>query len=310
MVRRKTAVGALLSVVVLLLTAVPAHAAAPPTPLGLSVNGANGTGTSAVGVACGSGGQGDSWSYTYSATANPPAFTQTLPVTVGLNLDLHSDSGHTSAFLGPNTTVTLTNTRGTVTLGLTSGSCGQPTLAFNGTVASGSGSWQVTGGTGAYRSTTGSGTFTLMAQVAAGTTNPFSLALLGTLSVLQPSLSVPAASARWANPSDLFARRLTVTYTVKNNGPGDAFGVSVVSVTPVTSGVTVLSSTPIAVGDIAAGASRQVSVVYHLKVANPPCTAYIAVCTVQATLTLRVPDSLDVPVAPNPAFTVSASPLI
>ena len=292
----------------------PAHAAGPQ-PLTISVNGANGAGTSALGTTCGDGGTGDIWTYTYSSPLAAGSFSN-LPGTLGLALDLHANPtaldprAYNGAFLGPNTATTLTNARGTLRLAMSAGSCASQTLSFNGTNAAGSGTWVPTG-TGAYRQATGSGTFALNAAVAPSTTNPFTLAINGTISVLQPALAITNAKAAWATATDLINRKLTVTYTVKNNGPGDAFGVSLIGVHPTTGGVTAQfpPNTVRAIGDIAAGKTRTVKVVYTLAKANPPCTAIVTGCTVNAELTLHVPDALDVPLSPDPTYNTSATPL-
>jgi hypothetical protein len=316
MARRTKAVVAGFVVAVLIAgTSSPAYAAGPQS-LALSATAVNGQGTSALGTTCGDGGQGDTWSYTYSAPLGGGTFSS-LPGTVTLALELHANPvaldprSYTNGFLGPNAATTLSNTRGTLRLAMTSGSCVSPTLSFNGTTASGTGTW-VPAGTGAYRQATGSGTFAIFgAGVGPGTTNPVSLNINGTITVLQPVLAITNAKAVWATPTDLINRKLTVTYTVKNNGPGDAFGVTLIGVHPTTGGVTAQfpPNTVRAVGDIAASKTRTVKVVYTLAKANPPCTAIITGCTVNAQLTLHVPDALDVPLSPDPTYNTSAQPL-
>jgi hypothetical protein len=300
----------------LVYVATPAYANGPGS-VALQVSGLNGAGTSVVpGTSCNSGGTGDSWAYNYSGVASAGQFTQTLPATVGFALDLHAEPATTSpsrtyqgGFLGPNSFTTLTNPRGSVQLAMSRGSCGNQLLAFDGSRASGVGTWVVAGGTGAYRQAAGTGTFSFFADVRPATNNAFQLQITGSIDVLDPALAIPNAKAEWAKPGDFENRKLTITYTVKNTGVGDAFAVQLTNVAPVTGGVTTNFSGPKLVGDIAAGKSRNVKVIYFLSKSNPPCAQIWTGCSVTADLTFHLTDALDSPTSPDPVIRATASPV-
>ncbi|HVT77063.1 MAG TPA: hypothetical protein VHD87_08540 [Acidimicrobiales bacterium] len=323
--RRAKALGVLSIVVFVLGTHAPTQAAGP-NGLTLGMSGANGTGTAEVpGVACADGGSGDNWHYSYAATAPAGVFTATLPADVRVGLNLHAEPDavtptrtYSHAFLlGSESDAWLTNARGALRLAMTAGSgtCADSPLDFDGTTASGEGSWVVAAGTGAYRDASGNGSFDLSAAVGPGADNPFNLNMLGSVAVLQPSISVPGASARWDGSLHLnyLKRVVTVTYTVANTGPGDAFGVNLIAVESLTPGVTAqfAPGSSRRVGDIAAGASRSVSVTYTTTTSNPPCALLVVGCVVQARLTFQVPDALDVSAAPAPSVdTAATAPLL
>jgi hypothetical protein len=319
--RRTKALG-VLSIVAFVLGANTGAQASGATALALDASGVNGSGTAEVpGISCADGGTGDNWHYTYSSTAPAGVLSQTLPADVRVGLNLHADPDtvtptrtYSHAFLlGSESDTWLTNARGAVRLAMSAGSgnCSSSPFSFDGTTASGSGTWHLSNGSGSYRNATGDGVFALTAAVAPGADNPFHVQLSGDITVLQPTIAVNAANAHWDGPLHLnyLSRTLTVTYTVANTGPGDAFGVNLIGVTPLTSGVTAQfgASTVRRVGDIAAGAKRSVSVTYAISTTNPPCALLVVGCTFQARLTFQVPDALDVDVAPNPSLVAAAT---
>jgi hypothetical protein len=312
--RTKVLTVAVASALALVCIAPPAYAVAN---LNVSVSGTDGSGTSALGSACVDGGSGDTWSFDYGpVVAAAGMFTQTQQASVNLALDFHAEPTQTSpsrtyskGFFGPNAFITLTNTRGSVQLPISPGACSNPTITFDGSSLSGSSTWSEPVGTGAYRDMTGSGIFTLQATVKSLTTSyPFSLNVQGQITVLAPAVSIAATNAEWATTEDYINRRLTVTYSVKNTGVGDAFGVTLQSVTPTTGGVTTNFSGPKSLGDILAGNTRNVKVVFKLAKDDPPCARTYAYCHFTADLTFRVPDALDAPLSPNPVLSTSVTP--
>jgi hypothetical protein len=279
----------------------PAAMGAPPAPLTISVTGANGAGqTDQPGVPCSSGGSGASWQYDYGA-AIPGGVFSALPGDVGLHLDLHSEGPtYSGAWLPTGQSyVVIENARGVLPLDLTSGSgaCGENSFAFDGTVASGSGTFEAGEGSGSYREATGSGVFTLIAQVAPGSNNPFQLQMNGTISVLEPSLEVEVVSASW-KLSDILLdpswRTTTVVYRVTNAGPGDAFGVRLVGSTSPTPNVQALGSVPKNLGDLSAGESVLLSRGYRFF-EETVCSLVIFGCEFDAILSVELPDALDQP---------------
>lgn len=144
------------------------------------------------------------------------------------------DPSYDGAWLPPGqSSVLIENTRGALTLALASGSgaCGENSLEFNGTTASGSGTWSAKDGAGSYRQATGSGNFSVTATVAPGADNPFQITLSGSISVLDPSVGVELVGASWDRGSESGPHDATVTYRLTNTGPGDSFGVRVVDST-------------------------------------------------------------------------------
>jgi len=313
MARRVTAFVSVVAAL-LLYIAPPGYAAAN---INIGVNGINGSGTSIVpGTACVDSGSGDSWSFNYGPSFAPAGqFTQTLSAQMGFALDFHAEPTGTDprtynkGFFGPNGSITITNTRGSVQLRINAGDCSNPTVSFNGQTVSGSGTWSMLSNTGAYRQATGNGTVNVSARVDTATNAPFTLLVQGQVDVLDPAITISATKAEWVQPNDYQNRKLTVTYTVKNTGIGDAFGVKLIGVTPTTGGVTANfpAGTERNVGNIKAGKTQTVKVVYTLAKSNPPCTRVYAGCSVTAQLTFRVPDAMDVPLDPNPVLTATAT---
>jgi hypothetical protein len=190
------------------------------------------------------------------------------------------------------------NQRGSVKLRLQSGSCATPSLAFDGSTASGSGTWRVDSGSGAYRDITGNGTFTLAnAEVNPGADNALSLALSGPLTIPDPALKVEVVTTYWGSlGTDYLTRRVTVVFKVTNTGQGDAFNVAVQGVGSPTAGVTPMNpgQFPVRLLDMPAGTSQIFQVRYQLSALTGPCKLVLLACAFQASATVDLPDAFDV----------------
>jgi hypothetical protein len=283
--------------------------ASGPASIVISASGTNGDGTSEQpGVPCADGGSGASWRYTYGAELTGGEFSS-VPGELQLYIELHSENTGASppyedAWLAPEQSrVTLSNPRGSMTLGLASGSCDAPTLAFNGTFASGPGTWAVSDNFGSYREATGSGTFTLMASVGPGSDNPFSIGLSGLVTVLTPGLAAELISARWEPGSSGGSRNAAVTYRITNTGPGDAFGVRLLASSSPAPGITVVSTLPLDLGDLLIGESALAQVRYALQ-DRESCGDIRPSCTFEASVSVELPDALDNPTTADATLSV------
>lgn len=298
----------------------PATAGPVPQPLNIEATGTNAVGRiHSPGRRCADGGSGQ---YRHSSIEAPlPAGklgNQTGNVRGSFAVHHDGDepvgtpltgAAATAFLLGTESHVTLTTERGAVQLRLASGTCASPSLAFDGTTASGSGTFTLDakGTTGAYRGATGSGTFTMGLGVAPGADNPWRLATTGSLSVLQPVLLVEAVGTSWGSLGvDYATRRVSVTYRVTNTGPGDAFRATVDSTSSSTGGVTAMGPTPQVLGDLPAGQSTTFTVRYQLGLLSP-CALVILGCKFTTRVTATLPDALDkgTPVT-SPAIAVRA----
>jgi hypothetical protein len=309
---RSVAIGLVL---ILCLAVVATAVRAAPYSISIAATGSNGVGRiTTPGRPCAEGGDGASWHYDYGSPLAPGKFSG-LPGELRFHLDLHSEDGSTRvdpraprvspAFLqGEESHASLVNRRGTVKLRLSAGDCAKPPLQFDGTTTSGSGTWRVGSSSGAYRNATGNGTFTLTADVAPGADNPFDLQLAGSIDVLLPSLKVDVVQTYWGFlGADYLIRKVTVVYRITNTGPGDAFGVRLVSSSSSTPGVTALGPVPQNLGDLlgdpdgagpASGDSEIIRVRYQLGLLQP-CNLVLLGCTFDTTLGVEMPDALDRP---------------
>jgi hypothetical protein len=196
--------------------------------------------------------------------------------------------------------VTLANERGTVRFQLDGGACPTNNLGpqdrINGANA-GTGPLTLIDSTGAYRSATfASGTWDLATAADPGADNGWDLGLAGQLAVLAPDLDAEVVEATWGNLGvDYALRVVTVTYRIINSGPGDTFG-AVLTATSGGAGVTPLGPTPIPLGDLLSGEDILVTVRYQLALLGPPCQLILLGCTFPSTLTVSMPDALDVAV--------------
>jgi hypothetical protein len=290
------------------LLASPVPASAAPQPITVTLSGTNGVGTITTdALSCAAGGQGKYRHYTIDAPL-PAGVLSHLAGQARATLDVHHDGVEppvgpvvNDAFLlGNESHLTLSNQRGAVQLRLSSGTCGAPTLPFDGTtVGPASGTWLIDStspsNSGAYRQASGSGTFTLKAGVGPGADNAWTLGVNGSLSVLEPTLQATVVSTFWGNLGlDYALRNVSVTYQITNTGPGDAFATSLVATSSPTAGVKPLGPTPQPIGDLAAGQSAQVTVVYHMAKFSGPCGFVLLSCHFATKITASVPDALDV----------------
>ena len=237
-----------------------------------------------------------------------------------------------SAFLLPDAShIGLSNQRGTVKLALSSGTCapGAQTVDFDGTTAKTNekpGTWTIVSSSGSYRSAAGSGDFDLEADVSPGADNPWKVVLRGGVGVLQPALGVTLVNTYWGHDGvDYVKRQVAVVYDVTNTGPGDSFGTFLQTASSPTPGAsliaiivngnnllidgnTPLGTFPRSLGDLASGETARVTLEWQLPLpaGNPPCGLVILNCQFDTTLTFRVPDALDVALAPDPSFTLHA----
>jgi hypothetical protein len=276
-------------------SAISAPVSAAPAPVAINATGANGEGEITVpGRRCVDGGDGAYWHYDYDQDIAGGVFSS-LPGALRLHLDLHSNQmpAPTGAFLlGDASTATIANDRGVLPLILRAGTCDNHALGFDGTTATGGGTWVAGAGTGAYRDATGAGNFTLTAAVAPGADNPFTVGLTGSVQVLQPKLKVEVVRTYWGFlGTDFLLRRVSVVYRITNSGTGDAFGVRLTNVSA-ESGVTPRGPVPQHLGDLAAGESTEVRM--RFEVGLKVCLLILG-CEFNTTLHVRMPDALDVP---------------
>ncbi|MER5763079.1 hypothetical protein [Streptomyces sp. NPDC002082] len=257
-----------------------------PYPLNVIVGSASGAVTSGPG--CSSGPLTETRRLTGS-TSLSAGFFSGLPSQLGIDLPFRV-GGTQAALDAADARVTLTNARGTLTLALQSGSCAAPGLSYNGTAVFGSGTWTVVPDattTNAYRGAMGSGTFSIpAANVTVGTGKPWQLALSGSVTVLQPQLAVTHRTF-WGGPFNYLSRTLSVEYRIRNNGPGDAFGVVLNDAATSSPGVTRIGPVPQAVGSVPAGSERSVVVRYRV------CGIASIGCRFTADVQLTVADALD-----------------
>ncbi|MFJ8213511.1 hypothetical protein [Streptomyces sp. NPDC096033] len=267
-------------------TAAPAGAAGrAPDPLNVSASSVTGVVTGSAG--CPTGPLTDTRLTTGGAALNPGVFSS---LASQLNVSLPFRVGAPSAALpaGEGQAV-LSNARGSLTLALTAGSCGSPTLTYNGTTVSGTGTWTVAPDStpgNAYRGTGGSGTFMVTSDATPGTGRAWSLSLHGSLNVLQPQVAV-TQRAYWGGIGNYLSRTLSVEFRIRNTGPGDAFGVELTDALPTEPGITRLGPVPQAVGAIPAGGSAPVVVRYRV------CGLAVVGCRFTAATRTFLTDALD-----------------
>ena len=297
-------------------------------PIDVNVAGANGVGHSNTpGRACGAtpeaGGDGAYWHYNYVAPLAGGTFGVD-PSEVRFHLDLHSNvvtrpqpglhgpiRGPNAFLLGEESHASLINKRGTIKVRLSSGTCADPTLLFDGTTVNGGGGWTIGATSGSYRGATAiGGGFTITdTDVVPGADNPFALKLNGFINILKPSLKVEVVGTYWGFMGvDYALRRVTVIYKITNTGPGDAFGVQLASATSPTNGAKALGPVPQKLGDLLNGESDTFRVQYSLSVVQAkivagttivgnatlePCQVVILNCKFRSVLGVSMPDALD-----------------
>ncbi len=79
----------------------------------------------------------------------------------------------------------------------------------------------------------------------------------------KPALSLRSTGASWASYADYTARKLTVSYAVMNGAGQDAWNASITGATA-TNTVTLLSATPISLGNIASGGSANTALQFNV----------------------------------------------
>ncbi|WP_330295619.1 hypothetical protein [Streptomyces sp. NBC_00503] len=284
---RRVAVVVMALLAGLVLGAAPATAAGlAPQPLGISVSNTDANVTS-TGSDCTSGPLTETRRVTGSQSVPAGAFSS-LPSQLAFDLPVLLGSTQ-AALRGSDGRVTLTNARGSLTLALSSGSCASPSMTSNGTNVSGTGTWTVVADTAAgnsYRQATGSGTFSITAGITVGGGRAWTLQLLGTADVLQPTLAV-THRAFWGGPFNYLSRTLSVEYRIRNTGPGDAFGVVLTDAPPTAPGITRIGTVPQTVGAVPAGTEKAVVVRYRV------CGIAAIGCRFTADVQLHVADALD-----------------
>ena len=307
---RRAAAAALLGLLPVVLT--DASASAGTVSGGIAVDTANGSGRSVTpGRSCDDGGTGAYWHYEYGDEL-ATSLIGNLRTEVLVHLNLHSDEQrfpnvtgdpypngtNPTAFLqGTESHASLLTDRGSIKLRLASGSCDAPSLAFDGSNASGTGTWEVDTDSlaGAYEDVTGSGTFRIRnAEVNPGADNALALDLNGSFTVPDPSLRVEVVETYWGGlGTDYLTRRVTVVYRITNTGPGDSYGATITGVTDLTSGITPMVTTPIAIGDLRSGESRQIHYRHQMGLLNGPCRLVILGCDFQTRFNVDLPDAFD-----------------
>ncbi|WP_405981414.1 hypothetical protein [Streptomyces sp. NBC_00158] len=265
-------------------TASPAGAAGP-VPVTVNASGADAAVASSAG--CPAGPLTDGRTLSGSDALAAGVFSS-LPTQLAVNLPFRV--GGTQAALPPDgTQVTLTNARGSVTVRLDGGGCDAPELSYNGTVASGVGTWQVVPDstpTNAYRGTVGSGFFSVNADVTPGSGKSWGLDLLGNVEPLQPQVAV-THRAYWGGLGNYLSRTLSVEYRIRNTGSGDAFNVKLLDALPTGSGITRLGPVPQTVGAVRSGATASVVVRYRV------CGIAVVGCRFTAGTQTSLTDALD-----------------
>ena len=310
-VRRAFAVTAALALACVLVPPGRADAAipSPAVPIDITASGSNGSGRiTTPGRACADGGRGAHWHYDYESVLGRGVFSG-LESVARLHVDLHSDddapvvdppadppfegTGSDAFLQGDESHLTISNARGAVKLRMRAGDCTDPTVAFDGDHADGSGLWTVDRGTGAYRDVTGAGSFVLGADVTPGADNDFDVQLSGQMDIPRPGLGAAVADVYWGFlGADYLLRRVTVVYRVTNTGSGDAFGARVVAASSPTDGVTVIGAPSRPLGDLKAGESELVTFRYQLGLTKP-CLLTVLGCTFDTKLQVDLPDALD-----------------
>jgi hypothetical protein len=326
-------------------------------PFTATVSGANGRTRIEQSLNCNAGGDGSYWHFQSEAGLPAGIITgpqSTLPgdlrVFAAVNSPYHvvrstpepvPGPTQNDAFLLPDGShAALTNQRGSVKLGLSSGACPVPrdqtgpgfTLDFDGLTAATNeqpGSWSILDAAGSYREakSPGDGRFDLTANVSPGADDPWSMTLRGSIAVLQPALDVRVVNTYWGRDGvDYASRQVAVTYQVTNVGYGDAFDVRLTNAMSPTPGASLIAvivngdnllidgNTPVgapqrSLGDLSELETTTLTLKWQLPLpaGNPPCGLVILNCQFDTTLTFSVPDAMDVPITPTPVVTLHAT---
>lgn len=238
----------------------------------------------------------------------PGGVLSQLAGTVRTNLDFHFAGSGPGHLVGEQSQAALANQRGAVGLQLTAGSCANPIVAFDGTTATGSGTWAIepSATNGAYREATGSGTFTISTTFAPGNDNPWSLAFTGDITVLQPALKVELVRSFWGHlGADYAGRVVTVIYKLTNTGPGDAFRVQLLPPGTKT-GIVPIEVFPTDLDDLSAGETVIVTARYKIGIRGQHDGPLLVRRQFDTTIAAVMPDALDVPATKSEVVTVTA----
>lgn len=257
-------------------------------------------------LSCDIGGSGTH--HHYSESRLGPGVFGNLPGKARLNLDSHSDQPPLAFLMQDQSHLSLVNQRGQIRLNLSAGSCGAPTLQFDGTTTSGSGTWTIDpeGALDAYRQATGSGTFSFDARLGSGNSNPWSFDLTGDIHVLQPSVKVEFIRSFWGRlGADYAARIVTVFFLVTNTGPGDSFRARLEQVTA-PEGITPIEFFPRELDDLASGEWIFLTVRYRVGLKGQKRGPLLVNRQFETNLRLVLPDALDEPTSHDVTVNVTA----
>lgn len=279
------------------------------TTLDVAVDGRGSGRATTPGTACADGGDGAYWHHDYRAPV-PDGTLNARPAELRVHLDVHSDlvrypgldpaatgqappDGPAAFLAGTDSRATFADDRGTLQLALASGSCTDPTLAFDGTTVDGGGTWTVHHGTGGYEDATGAGTFAVTAEVGTTGDEPLHLELDGPVEVQRPSLSAEVVTTYWGGlGADYLTRRPSVVWRIVNAGPGAAYGASLTDAFSDTAGARALGPKSAPLGDLEPGQDAFVTVRYELGLLNP-CALVVLGCDFEAGIEVAMPDVLD-----------------
>jgi hypothetical protein len=218
---------------------------------------------------------------------------------------------------GDQSHATISNSRGEVHLILHGGTCGSPTSPYQEDAAG----HVITAGpfkgtfdvatdpgttSGSFAGAGGSGTYVVTAGVAPGAANSWQVVLDGSIRIPEPTLTAVVGSVFWGSLGLDFASRIvSVSYTVTNAGPGDAYGVELTGATSPAVGVTPLGPSPVVLGDLLQGQSTTVVQRFQLGVTSP-CGFVVLGCSFPTALAAVAPDALDSPISVSIPLTVTA----
>ena len=217
-------------------------ALAGATSATVQLTGQNGDGSFNDRLDCAEAGAGDTWRYFWQDQLASDA-TGVLAGRWNGDFEVHRGLGRETAFVPSGDgrlALTLTSSGGRAgaaffdTAG--TGACDAAGLTLTGVDPSDPSAQRVggslpivaTGGLGALRGLTGSGTIAFTLDLTPGADNAASIATSADLDVLDPAVTIGAASARWDGLSNYLARKLRVSVTLPNGAAGgDAFDVKI-----------------------------------------------------------------------------------
>jgi hypothetical protein len=257
-------------------------------------------------IPCADGGAGPSYHFDYTSpieAADASASSDALAGRADIFLDMHLSNPQRGYLLGSESRLVVSNGRGSITAEMRSGSCASPTLTVLPGGFIGSGTWRVVDATGSFREARGEGTFTFQATVGPGADNVLALTASGLVGVLLPHLSFRPLDGVWS-AQGFVSGRLVTALEVANDGPGDAFGVSLEGIVPAAAGVSFVNpALPLDLTDLAIGESQTPS----LRFLVPPMSCDRSGCTVPYTARVRGRTALNQLFETRPFETVVAA---